>query len=158
MRSQTLETAISQFDEGVRCECIGRPAATFADVAAALSTSVDRFLESLIVGTDGGNHLVFIFGDRRLDLAKYAHATGLREVRLATREEVVRSTGYRPGEVPPIDHGWATAIWLDSRHPAEGRVVVGGGAHDTVLWLDTAHLYASAGCRILDISTEDQHA
>ncbi|MDG6927081.1 MAG: YbaK/EbsC family protein [Nitrososphaerota archaeon] len=81
----------------------------------------------LFITAEGTAVLVIVRGDRRVEQTKLAHELGTRKLRLASKEEVARITGYEAGTLPPVGHKNAIKTLIDNAVQAEKFVYAGGG-------------------------------
>lgn len=72
--------------------------------------------------------LVVLRGDKRVAQNKLAKELGFKKLRLATEEEVLKVTGYRPGAVPPVAHKQKVLTVVDEELPETEYVYCGGGS------------------------------
>lgn len=102
-----------------------------ADAALALGVDASLILKMMILvdkkTSDSAG--VLIRGDERIDQKKLRDATGLKNLRFASPEEVTRITGYVIGGVPPIalDHCTYRVI---SRRVRDASFVYGSGGSE----------------------------
>ncbi|MEM0123842.1 MAG: YbaK/EbsC family protein [Conexivisphaerales archaeon] len=87
----------------------------------------------LFVTSEGDAVLVIVRGDRRVDQGKLARELGTRKLRLASKEEVARITGYKVGALPPVGHKNMIKTMIDYAISLEKIVYAGGGAIDSSL-------------------------
>ena len=67
-------------------------------------------------------------GDRRVDLAKIARASGAAEARIARGAEVEEATGFAPGSVAPFPLPNVDRVLIDQNLLAHETVWVGAGS------------------------------
>lgn len=130
-------------ERGVRYRILrpGRSTRTAREAAEALGTSLDRIIKSVIVVDERGRlHQCIVPGDKRIDTTKVARVLGVSRVRLASPEEVLRATGYRVGEVPPLCLEGVDRVVIDERVFRHERVYGGGGSVDTLVEIDPRDL------------------
>jgi prolyl-tRNA editing enzyme YbaK/EbsC (Cys-tRNA(Pro) deacylase) len=87
---------------------------TAETAAARIGVSVGRIAKSMLFkGKDGNFRLVVAAGDRRINSGLLKKAAGCKH-RMATHEETLTATGFRPGGVCPFGlNGKGIAILVD---------------------------------------------
>ena len=78
------------------------PTLTSADSARARDEPLGVGAKALLLKCDGAFRLVVLPADRKLGSKLVKQALGVKDVRFATREELLDLTGLVPGSVPPF--------------------------------------------------------
>jgi Ala-tRNA(Pro) deacylase len=78
------------------------PTLTSADSARARGEPLGVGAEALLLKCDGAFRLIVLPADRKLGSKLVKQALGVKDVRFATREELLELTGLVPGSVPPF--------------------------------------------------------
>ena len=126
---------------------------TTAELAAELlGVALEEVVKSLLFVVDGAPTLVLVPGDARVDTAVLADALGARQVTLARGPDVLATTGYRVGAVPPCGLASDLPVVADPEAFAPPVVYCGGGATATMLKIRSADLKALLKPRLLDIA------
>lgn len=103
----TLEVTV--FDESTH---------TAAEAAAAVYADLGQIVKSLVFvvpNPDGPEPvLCLVAGHNRVDVARLAAVTGAADIRRATAREARELTGFSIGGIPPIGHGRAIRVIMDS--------------------------------------------
>jgi prolyl-tRNA editing enzyme YbaK/EbsC (Cys-tRNA(Pro) deacylase) len=86
--------------------------ATAADAAAAIDTTVERIVKSLVFMAGDQPVLVLASGPNRVDTTKLATLTS-QTVKRANADQVRQHTGYAIGGVPPVGHPSPLATFVD---------------------------------------------
>jgi prolyl-tRNA editing enzyme YbaK/EbsC (Cys-tRNA(Pro) deacylase) len=110
--TERVAAALSAAGLEPRVQELADSTATAAEAAAALGTSVDRIVKSLVFTSDEAPLLVLAAGVNRVDLAKLGRLVGW-PVRRADADLVRRATGYAIGGVPPLGLATALAVYVD---------------------------------------------
>lgn len=97
---------------------------TVKQAAKATGVSESDIIKSLIFMSRDEPILVIVQGDSKVDIGKLEKIIG--KVRLAKPDEVVKATGYRIGEVPPV--GVKIKTIIDKKILDKDFVVGGGGS------------------------------
>jgi Ala-tRNA(Pro) deacylase len=83
-------------------EVTHEPTLTSEDSARARGEPLGVGAKALVLKCDGGFRLVVLPADRKLSSRLVKSALGVKDVRFATREELLTLTGLVPGSVPPF--------------------------------------------------------
>ena len=78
------------------------PTLTSADSARARGEPLGVGAKALLLKCDGAFRLIVLPADRKLGSKLVKQALGVKDVRFATREELLELTGLVPGSVPPF--------------------------------------------------------
>ena len=116
-----LDITVRTFPDGTR---------TAVDAAAAVGTTVDRIVKSLVFLRDERPDqpvLALVAGSDRLDESKLAAACGVATVGRADAELVRAATGYPIGGVPPFAHPSPLPTFVDHAAARAGRGLGRGG-------------------------------
>ncbi|NLG08266.1 MAG: YbaK/EbsC family protein [Deinococcales bacterium] len=131
------------------------PTPTVPDAAAAVATTPERIVKSLVFLARGEPLLVVAAGEGRVRYPLLARALGVnrKELRFATAEEALEITGFPVGAMPPFGHARPLATLLDDASlPASGAVFGGGGAVDALMEVEVAELERATGGRRVSLT------
>lgn len=99
-----------------------------------LGVSLSCIAKSIVFVTEEGNPLLVIVpGDKKINQNLLAKILGLKKIRLATAEEVLKFTGYEAGAVPPIGHKENIPVILDEILLTKDVIYAGGGSVNSTL-------------------------
>jgi Cys-tRNA(Pro) deacylase len=132
-----------EFPEGTR---------TAVDAAAAIGCDVAEIVKSLVFMTDGAAVLALIPGDRRLDVAGLAAASGTTKVRRAGLDEVRDATGFAAGGTPPIGHSRPIRTFADHGLRRFERLWAAAGTPTTVFPISLDDLERFAAPKWADLA------
>ncbi len=118
--------------------------------AKALGCTVAEIAKS-VVFVGAKTAVVVISGDRRVDWAKLARATG-EEMRIARPDEVRERTGFPIGGVPPFPHTEGVVVLADLSLTRFGRVWAAAGAPNSVFRIGTPELLRLLGRPPVDVA------
>jgi Cys-tRNA(Pro) deacylase len=131
------ENDLSKFldSRGIKYEIIKHGNSYRADEASReLGISISKIVKSvLFITSEGDAILVILRGDKRVNQGKLAKDLGTRKLRLASKDEIVKITGYEAGTLPPVGHKAAIKTLIDSSLSADEFVYAGGGSIGTSL-------------------------
>ena len=114
---------------------LNRYAKSSEDASQATGVSKDHIVKTIIViGSDNKPYAVLLSGDRRINYDKLKRILKVKDVKLASFEDVKRITGLEPGEVSPFtEEIRRIPCILDSLVARKDVVVIGGGSHYTLV-------------------------
>jgi prolyl-tRNA editing enzyme YbaK/EbsC (Cys-tRNA(Pro) deacylase) len=111
--------------------------ATSESAASSLEAPLDSIVKSvLFMDKNRRPILVIMGGEHKLQQNTFARLIGCRKIRLATRDEVLRFTGYPAGGVPPMGVKQGVRIFVDSKVMRKKMVYAGGGSEKHILKFD----------------------
>jgi Cys-tRNA(Pro) deacylase len=128
------------------------PSTTAERAADLLGVSLREIVKSLLFSVDGAPLLVLVPGGTRVDERALAEGLGARHVALARAQDVLATTGYRVGAVPPCGLACDLPVVADPEAFAPPVVYCGGGATATMLKIRSADLKTLLKPRILDVT------
>lgn len=79
-----------------------QPVYTSEEAAAVRGTALGSGAKALVVKAGTAFVMLVLPADRKLDSKKAKTALGVRDLRFASREEVLERTGLFPGSIPPF--------------------------------------------------------
>ena len=133
-----------------RLEELETGTATAEDAARAAGCPIGQIVKSIVVFCDSRPVVVLVPGDRRVDLAKVAHAAGALEARIARGSEVEEATGFAPGAVAPFPLTGVDRVLIDQNLLAHDTVWVGAGSATHMAALNPGVLVRLARAQPMD--------
>lgn len=109
--------------------------ATALEAAAAIGTTVERIVKSLVFAAGDQPVLVLASGPNRVDLAKLAALVGA-PLRRANAEQVREWTGFAIGGVAPVGHAQHLSTYLDEDLLQYEQVWAAAGTPNAVFAID----------------------
>ena len=127
---------------------------TVAAAAEALGVLPDQIIKSVLFLADGRPVLVIANGLTRIHRKHLADTLEVsrRRVKMADAAQVLASTGYPIGAVPPFGHPQPLETLLDGGILQQEVVYGGGGEINALMRVSTAELQRVTGGRIVDIA------
>ena len=108
------ENFLKNFDQSLEVIILENSARTAQDAAKALDCDVGAIVKSLLFKTDDKFILCLVAGDKRCSLTKLKKIKGIKDVSMASPEEVKAQTGYTIGGVSPVGHLNKVEIYIDN--------------------------------------------
>lgn len=87
---------------------------TSQEAAAIRSTPLAEGTKALLLYADDRAIMVSVPGDRKLDMKAFKKLYGVKDLRMATPEEVLSVTGVIIGAVPPFGHIFDIPFYMDA--------------------------------------------
>jgi len=107
------EKALKEFDNSIKVIELNSTARTALDAANSLNCKVGAIVKSLLFRTDNTFLLCLVSGDKRCSLNKLKKITQIKDISMASPEDVKIQTGYTIGGVSPVGHLKKINIFVD---------------------------------------------
>ncbi len=140
-RDRGLEVTPRSFPSGTK---------TAVDAARAVGVDVAQIVKSLVFRVDGQPVMALVPGDRRVDEAKLAVASGGSVVERMDAASVRDVTGFSIGGVPPIGH--SLPVYVDRPIAGYDEVWVAAGTGTDVFAVAPPDLIRVTGGSICELS------
>lgn len=127
------------------------------DEARALGIDPDEVAKSLVLKGQEGYALAVIPGGHRLDMHKVRDATGDKNSRLASEDDLGRDfPDYELGAVPPAPGLLNMRAFLDPTVRSRERIVFAAGTHTDSVRMKTADLIGLSDFTEADLVEEEE--
>ena len=107
------EKFLKGFDQSLEVIVLENSARTAKDAAIALGCDVGAIVKSLLFKTGDNFTLCLVAGDKRCSLNKLKKIKNIKDISMASPEEVKNQTGYTIGGVSPVGHLNKLEIFID---------------------------------------------
>ena len=107
------EKFLKGFDQSLEVIVLENSARTAKDAAIALGCDVGAIVKSLLFKTGNNFSLCLVAGDKRCSLNKLKKIKNIKDISMASPEEVKTQTGYTIGGVSPVGHLNTLEIFID---------------------------------------------
>ncbi len=107
------EKFLKDFDQSLSVIVLENSARTAQDAATALGCDVGAIVKSLLFKTEDSFILCLVAGDKRCSLDKLKKIKNIKDVSMASPEDVKTQTGYTIGGVSPVGHLIKVEIFMD---------------------------------------------
>ena len=108
-----VEKFLKGFDQSLEVIVLENPARTAKEAAIALGCDVGAIVKSLLFKTGDNFTLCLVAGDKRCSLNKLKKIKNIKDISMASPEEVKNQTGYTIGGVSPVGHLNKLEIFID---------------------------------------------
>ena len=107
------QKALKEFDNSMKVIELNSTARTALDAANSLKCEVGAIVKSLLFRTEENFLLCLVSGDKRCSLNKLKKITLIKDISMASPEDVKIQTGYTIGGVSPVGHIKNIKIFID---------------------------------------------
>lgn len=114
------------------------PVFTSEEAARVRGTPLESGAKALVCKTGEEFMMLVLPASSRLNSKKVRQSLGLRELRFATREEVVRLTTLQPGSIPPFGSLFRLTTWCDQKLQLQPNINFNAGDHSISLSMSIA--------------------
>jgi prolyl-tRNA editing enzyme YbaK/EbsC (Cys-tRNA(Pro) deacylase) len=125
--------------------------ATAVDAAAAIGTTVERIVKSLVFAAGDQPVMVLASGPNRVDTTKLADLVG-QPIRRANADQVRQWTGFAIGGVPPLGHATRLETYVDQDLLQFDVVWAAAGTPNAVFAIDPNVLVRITGARVVEVA------
>ena len=141
-------------ENGLTAEIIalGTSTTTVDESVKALGCESEEIVKSIIVVTSTNEfYLVILQGNRKIKTKKLKKLLNVKDVKLASPEQVKKVTGYSVGDVPPISV--ELPVIIDELVTKGEKLYGGGGAPTKLMTITVGELLDCTHPLIADVST-----
>ena len=110
---QRVIKVLRDYDSTLNVQALNSSARTALDAANSLNCEVGAIVKSLLFRTEDAFLLCLVSGDKRCSLNKLKKITQIKDVSMASPEDVKIQTGYTIGGVSPVGHQKNIKIFVD---------------------------------------------
>ena len=108
------EKSLKQFNPNQKVIVLNDTAKTALDAASSLGCEVGAIVKSLLFKTENSFTLCLISGDKKASLKKIKKNLNIKDVSLASADDVKNVTGFTIGGVSPVGHLNHIDIFIDN--------------------------------------------
>jgi Cys-tRNA(Pro) deacylase len=108
-----VEKILKEYDHSFNIIVLDNSARTAKDAATSLGCNVGAIIKSLLFKTQKSFILCLVAGNKRCSLNKLKKFLNIKDISMASPDEVKTHTGYTIGGVSPVGHINKTDILID---------------------------------------------
>jgi Cys-tRNA(Pro) deacylase len=108
-----VEKLLKEFDQSLEVIVLENSARTAQDAATALGCDVGAIIKSLLFKTEDSFILCLVAGNKRCSITKLKKIKNIKNLSMASPEDVKTQTGYTIGGVSPVGHLNEMEIFID---------------------------------------------
>ena len=105
---------LKEFDQSLEVIVLVNSARTAQEAASALNCDVGAIVKSLLFKVEKSFTLCLVAGDKRCSLNKLKNIKDIKDISMASPDEVKTQTGYTIGGVSPVAHLNKVEILIDN--------------------------------------------
>ena len=109
-----VERILREFDSSQKVIVLNTSARTALEAASSLSCEVGAIVKSLLFKAENSYVLCLVAGDKKASLNKIKKTLKIKDVSMASADEVKDITGYTIGGVSPVGHLKKIDILIDN--------------------------------------------
>ena len=135
-----VEKILQEFDGTQKIIVLDTSARTALEAASSLGCEVGAIIKSLLFKTGSNFTLCLVAGDKRASLNKIKKTLKIKDVSMASAEDVKNITGYTIGGVSPIGHLKKINILIDKSLNRFNALFAAAGHPNCVFEIDFNNL------------------
>ena len=109
-----VQSILSNFDSKKKVVVLDNSARTALEAASSLGCEIGAIVKSLLFRTENSFTLCLVAGDKKASLNKIKKTLNIKDVSMASADDVKNITGYTIGGVSPIGHLNKVDIFIDN--------------------------------------------
>ncbi|MDB9773712.1 YbaK/EbsC family protein [Candidatus Pelagibacter sp.] len=145
------EKFIKGFDQSLEVIVLENSARTAKDAAIALGCDVGAIVKSLLFKTGNNFTLCLVAGDKRCSLNKLKKINNIKDISMASPEEVKTQTGYTIGGVSPVGHLNKLEIFIDKSLERFNKLFAAAGHPNCVFKINFNDIQKITNGKVEDI-------
>ena len=147
-----VEKFLKEFDDSLNIISLDTSARTAMEAAISLKCEVGAIVKSLVFKTENRFTLYLIAGDKKASLNKIKHNLNIKDVSLASADEVKNITGFTIGGVSPVGHLNKINVYIDNSLERFDVLYAAAGHPNCVFKIDFVRLQKITNGLISDIT------
>ncbi len=146
------EKKLKEFNSQFKVIVLNNSARTAKEAASSLGCKVGAIVKSLLFKTENTFTLCLISGDKKASLSKIKKNLNIKDISMASADEVKNITGYTIGGVSPIGHLSSINILIDNSLERFDEIFAAAGHPNCVFRINFIDLQKITNGSIKDIS------
>ena len=147
-----VEKSLRQFDQKMGVITLDSSARTALEAASSLGCEVGAIVKSLLFKTENTFSLFLVSGDKKASLNKIKKKLRLKDVSMASADEVKNTTGFTIGGVSPIGHLNKIDILMDNSLDRFKFLFAAAGHPNCVFKITFNDLKEITNCTVEDLA------
>ena len=139
-----VEQVLKAFDPKLTVIVLKTSARTAIEAASSLGCEVGAIVKSLLFKTENSFTLCLVAGDRKASIIKIKKTLNIKDVSMASADEVKDVTGFTIGGVSPVGHLNKIDVFIDNSLKRFESLYAAAGHPNCVLKLDFINLNISS--------------
>ena len=146
-----VEKFLKGFEQSLEVIVLENSARTAKDAAIALGCDVGAIVKSLLFKTGDNFTLCLVAGDKRCSLNKLKKIKNIKDISMASPEEVKTQTGYTIGGVSPVGHLYKLEIFIDKSLERFNELFAAAGHPNCVFKINFKNIQKITNGKVEDI-------
>ena len=146
-----VRKAVELFDKNLKIKILKETARTAKDAANALNCEEGAIVKSLVFKTENEFLICLVSGDKRCSLNKLKRIISLKDVSMASADDVKAQTGFTIGGVSPVGHINSLSIIIDETLERFQTVFAAAGHPNSIFEISFMKLKELTNGRVEDI-------
>jgi prolyl-tRNA editing enzyme YbaK/EbsC (Cys-tRNA(Pro) deacylase) len=109
---------------------------TSEEAARVRGEELSSGAKAIVMFADKKPIMIAISGDKKIDTKKFRQLYGVKDLRMATPEEVEQVTSVKIGAVPPFGHIFSIPLYMDISLQRSKRIFFNPGRHDKTIGMN----------------------
>ena len=147
-----VEKFLKNFNPNLNVILLESSARTALEAASSLNCEVGAIVKSLLFKTENTFTLCLVAGDKKVSLNKIKKMLNLKDVSMASAEEVKNITGFTIGGVSPVGHTNKINIYIDNSLERFEELYAAAGHPNCVFKIDFLNLQKITNGLVKEIS------
>ena len=147
-----VEKLLKEYNSNLNVISLNSSARTALEAASSLNCKVGAIVKSLLFKTENTFILCLVSGDKKASLNKIKKTLNIKNVSMATANEVKDITGFTIGGVSPIGHLHKINIYIDNSLERFDSLYAAAGHPNCVFKIDYFNLQKITQGLIKEIS------
>ena len=147
-----VEQVLKAFDPTLTVIVLKTSARTAIEAASSLGCEVGAIVKSLLFKTENSFTLCLVSGDRKASIIKIKKTLNIKDVSMASADEVKDVTGFTIGGVSPVGHLNKIDVFIDNSLKRFESLYAAAGHPNCVFKLDFINLQKITNGSIKEIS------
>ena len=147
-----VEKVVKAFDPKLTVIVLKTSARTAIEAASSLGCEVGAIVKSLLFKTENSFTLCLVAGDRKASIIKIKKTLNIKDVSMASADEVKDVTGFTIGGVSPVGHLNKIDVFIDNSLKRFESLYAAAGHPNCVFKLDFINLQKITNGSIKEIS------
>ena len=147
-----VEQVLKAFDPKLTVIVLKTSARTAIEAASSLGCEVGAIVKSLLFKTENSFTLCLVSGDRKASIIKIKKTLNIKDVSMASADEVKDVTGFTIGGVSPVGHLNKIDVFIDNSLKRFESLYAAAGHPNCVFKLDFTDLQKITNGSIKEIS------
>ena len=135
-----VEKLLQEFDQSQKVIILDTTARTAQEAATSLGCEIGAIVKSLLFKTQSSFTLCLVAGDKKTSLNKIKKILNIKDVSMASPDDVKSITGFSIGGVSPIGHLNKSDIYIDNSLKRFTTLYAAAGHPNCVFKIDFENL------------------